>query len=523
MYGVGMGGGTVMGLGNIEHHPVRPEVEYEWAVDREVNKLRVDAEGEVAVVAQGDDGMGLYKIENGKPEKAGNFKVRKQEGAATFVAKYKNYAYIFLHTMIPRPQSSVVIADISDIYHPFFLTKMDLEGKVVDSLISDRTLYAVTKAGRVYSWDITKPKIWKPLSKIIIGTDDDPLEGAAIDTFMDFIYIGAGTELYMYLLREGESPVYVSKFDCEHKINDLVWFRGFVYVATVKGLQVVKVQDPAKPVDWGFRETAKPAVSVKVLEFTAIVATSVGVVHVIAVLPPRDMEVPVRIALSDLEKVLTPVKRTMPPKTPMPTPVPTPKPPPATPSPPVCGLAIRLMNRQLEVKQREVYDGVRMWSSLVGSKMVVVPPWLIGAQFYTPEVLPVPAMSVIEFACCADVCDLFIIIDHCSDCVNSASGGIMEVLLQEGWSLSYCSPRILPSLSSHPIPTVTFRKQVSRSEIQTLATMPRYVPLVAFAVVERETRCIDIKEEHRCKIDSFCAWLPKNERCVPMIDMCEVH
>eukprot|EP01064_Diplonema_japonicum_P001517 TRINITY_DN1097_c4_g1_i1.p1 TRINITY_DN1097_c4_g1~~TRINITY_DN1097_c4_g1_i1.p1 ORF type:complete len:586 (+),score=56.60 TRINITY_DN1097_c4_g1_i1:44-1759(+) len=521
VYGLGERRGVVLKLGKMDHHPVRPAVENKWTVDTDADRLWVDHDEKVALVAAGEDGMVIYSINEDKiPEKVKTFTVRRQEGATTCVAKYKNYAYMFLHASEPKPQSSVVIADVTDVSHPFFLTKMNLEGKVVSSVIVERTLHAITKAGRIYSFDITRPKVWTPISKVIVGTDDDPLEGRSLDCFRDFLYIGAGDRVFMYLLKTGEPPIYVSDIACESTVNSVVWFRGYLYVATVKGLFVVDVRDPAKPRKWGFRETLEPARSVVVIEFTALLATR-GMLEVIDVLPPKVQDVPLEIAISALERARAPKRRTLPPKTPMPTPEPTPEPPPPeTPSPPTCGLVLRFGTNLLDTKKREVYSGVKLWPSIVGSKLVNVPSWLTGAQFVTPNNLPVPVDTMIEFGCCSEICDLFIILDLCSNCPSSANGGLIEVLLQEGWSMTYCSPLIFLSHEDPTIPTVAFRKQVSHSEVQTLSPVPRMIPLISFAVVEREARCSEIENKERCGADAFCTWIKENETCRPAFERC---
>eukprot|EP01061_Rhynchopus_euleeides_P004021 TRINITY_DN13343_c0_g1_i1.p1 TRINITY_DN13343_c0_g1~~TRINITY_DN13343_c0_g1_i1.p1 ORF type:complete len:426 (+),score=162.29 TRINITY_DN13343_c0_g1_i1:136-1413(+) len=322
-----------------------------------------------------------------------------------------------------------------------------------------------------------------------------PRVPAAMTSFLEFIYVGVGNTMRVYLTAIPELIQEMAKVKFDYPVVDLWWFGGNVYVVSDKKLYVVCVMDPVKPFHIAETSFDSPPKSITVLNDTAwIVTTDEELWSLPAVPPPNDDGV-----AGDTTTKFTPT--------------------------PEVERSKIFTKPMIDFEPVETRNGMPAWQYLLGSRYEHVPDFMISSTVLTAGKSQtfVPRHSLKEgtqlmLKCKDRMCNVFIHVEYCTPCSAKTNGGLPAVLVQEGWHSTTCSPsfRLSPTGKQHKM--ITFRKQFRVNETRPLATLTRDGMFVGVTVSEGREMCDEIMKESECNVGSvMCTWDVTIGACVPRV------
>eukprot|EP01059_Diplonema_ambulator_P010176 TRINITY_DN2017_c0_g1_i1.p1 TRINITY_DN2017_c0_g1~~TRINITY_DN2017_c0_g1_i1.p1 ORF type:complete len:595 (+),score=71.25 TRINITY_DN2017_c0_g1_i1:169-1785(+) len=472
--------------------------------------------GSVLYVADMEGGLKMFDITNPLlPVPVGKFKLSQLDGVAEAACAWEGISYIFITNLYT---SYMYIVDTTDPKEPFGIGKMDLQGEVTDCLTHDNRLFVLTTKATILTFDITNPRVFNLRS--ITPTGDIP---SAVSAFMEFIYVAVGTGIRAYLVLNPDNLEEALRLDVDSRVNDILWYRGYVFAAADKGLVVVDVRDPRKGSVAAVRGVRGIARSLAVVEFMVYVSDDMGLTIVNGLpefdpywkLPTRETthrELAVTTKDGSGSDVSTETESEVSSSS-TPTPPLQPSPPPYTPEP---------VSQYPEIlpTHPKAATHPQLFPDYPESRLTNVPSFFLNATLNVPAKIDIPEGTELKLTCHDTICDYYILLEHCLPCSHSTNGGLPHLCLNQGWAAVKCAPGFQATIYGDYHPMAMFYKRLYEGEIEQFPPLKKQAKRVVFASVD-VGYCTKFGNPIACRTaGAGCQWDGNEGGCLPSQPVC---
>ena len=401
------------------------------------------------------------------------------------------YLYVFCTTGNPV-ETLAILFDTEAITAPEETERLILKkGRVVQATVTRGAVFAGTSEAYIMVLDPSN----KEAKYQLRSSTSTARVPSAITSFLEFLYVGIGNTMRVYLCAMSEMVQEMAKVKFDYPVVDLQWFGGNIYVVTERRLHVICVMDPVKPFQIGVTDLDSQPKSIAVLNDTAwIVNTADELFSMPAVPPPLED--------ADAKDSMTVY----------------------TPTPKLERSSI-IAFPHAEFEPVETRSGMPAWQYILGSRFSHIPDFMISSTILTAgrSLTFVPkhrfkAGTQLKVKCKDRMCNVFVHVEHCTPCSTQTNGGLPGLLIAEGWHTTTCAPTFTLSPTGTEHKMLTFRKQFRVNETKEIATLTHDGVFVGVTVAEGREMCEEITKQNECDVGSvMCAWDYTTGACMPHI------